>query len=354
MPRSIPSSPIPEFPPAMKYQKIELDIWDSTPSSTGEFRRHSLSPKKEEEPEEPKIVFQMPGLDDLEDSFALSSQSQEPDSTLPKLPKLPEDEADLPPATQKFVFKTFDLDDDLVEKVQKAKAILGDDNDKASATEMDDDQFATMTQRAHCPMCNAPVEPEDIRAFGKMTNIRAQEKFCRAHRTKTAKQKWEEEEYPTIKWEKLDGRITKHHALIKKLIKGESSHYREQMEEKIKAGKDRSLMKMTTNLTPGYYGARGLRAISENIMHKFTPLLKKRMVEDELMSARGVTPYVQSVLVPEIASRLIMADMKVSLERAREILAESTEVGELLNEEVRDVVKRSVDDSDDGVDEDED
>jgi hypothetical protein len=314
-----------------------------------------MSPEKEEE--EPKAKFQSCSLDDLEESFNMSSQSQDPDISLPKLPPVPILLAAEPPAaTQKEQFKLFkmDDDDDIDDVVKKAVALIGDKKDKPGHTIENDEQFLSMTQRGRCPMCNAPVDSADIRQFGRNMNIRMQEKFCRAHRTKTAKQTWEEKDYPTIKWEKLDSRITKHHTMVKKMIKGETSHYRDQMEEKIKAGKDRSLLKMTTNLTPGYYGTRGLRAISENIMHKFTPLLKKRMVEDELMSARGVTPYVQSVLVPEIASRLIMTDMNVDIERAREILSESTEVGELLNEEVRDVVRRSVGDSEDDFDEDED
>lgn len=303
-----------------------------------------MSPEKEEEEEETKFEFKACTLDDLEESFNLSSQSQDLDISLPALPEAPKNKATEPPqATQKTLFKVYDLDDDVLEK---AVALIGDRKDKPPVI-LDDDQFLTMTQRGRCPMCNAPVDSADIREFGKNMNIRMQEKFCRAHRMRTAKEDWEDRNYPTIKWEKLDRRITQHHTLIKKLIKGETSYYREQMEEKVKAGKDRSLLKMTTNLTPGYYGTRGLRAISENIMHKFTTLLKKRMVEDELMSARGFTPYVQSVLVPEIASRLIMNDMKVSLERAREILSESTEVGELLNEEIRDVVKKTVSDSED-------
>jgi hypothetical protein len=208
-----------------------------------------------------------------------------------------------------------------------------------------DEYFKSLTQKARCPMCKQYVNPDDLRAFGYM-NIKKQEKFCRSHRIKTAEQDWKDNDYPIINWKDLDSRIAKHHSFIKELIKGEDSYYRSLLGDRIEAGQDRTAMTMKTNLTPGYYGTRGLRIISENIMQEFTPLLKKRMVQDRLMSARGFTPYVQAVLVPEVAVKLIMEDMGLDVEEARGILTDSVIVGELLNEEIRDVVRKKVDASD--------
>jgi hypothetical protein len=203
----------------------------------------------------------------------------------------------------------------------------------------DEEDFQTMTQMAKCPMCGETVDPADLRAFGRM-NTRKQEKFCRSHRKTAALDTWKAEEYPTIDWAKLDSRISKHHSFIKELINGADSYYRERLAETVKAGKNRSLLKSTYNPIPGYYGTRGLRIISENTMRKFTPLLKRRMVVDRLMAARGFTPYVEYVVVPEVAIKLIMEDMKCEADRAREIMSESLEVGELLSEEIKDVVAR--------------
>ncbi|KAE9381825.1 hypothetical protein N431DRAFT_476589 [Stipitochalara longipes BDJ] len=203
----------------------------------------------------------------------------------------------------------------------------------------EEEDFQTMTQMAKCPMCGETVDPTDLRAYGRM-NTRKQEKFCRSHRKTTALDTWKAEEYPTINWAKLDSRISKHHSFIKELINGADSYYRERLAETVNAGKNRSLLKSNYNPTPGYYGTRGLRAISENTMRKFTPLLKRRMVVDRLMAARGFTPYVEYVVVPEVAIKLIMEDMMCGVERAREIMSKSLEVGELLSEEVKDVVKR--------------
>jgi hypothetical protein len=47
--------------------------------------------------------------------------------------------------------------------------------------------------------------------------------------------------------------------------------------------------------------------------------------------ARGVAPYARLVLAKELATLLIRDEMKVSIERAREILEESAAVGEVLN-----------------------
>jgi hypothetical protein len=54
---------------------------------------------------------------------------------------------------------------------------------------------------------------------------------------------------------------------------------------------------------------------------------------------------VQAVLVPEVAVLLVKEDMKVDMQQARKILAESWELGELLNEEADEKVE-SVDSGD--------
>jgi hypothetical protein len=290
----------------------------------------------------------MPEMD-FDDSFDMLARH--PRSSLPPIPKdtggSPVAE-DVPHATQK-VFKSYDFDFDNSNVLETAQKVLEKDGSQrpisyAPATVLDDDSFEIINSEAHCPMCGDPVDQNDLRQQGPM-NTRMQERFCRSHRVKTAKDEWRIKGYPNIDWLRLDSRISKHHAFIKQLISGEDSYYRDVLSEKVKSGKDRSLKTMTSNLIPGYYGARGLKMMSENIMLNFTPLLRKRIVKDRLMSARGFTPYVQSVLVPELAVLLIMEDMDVDIEEARNILANSAGTGELLNEEIREVVKRRIDDS---------
>ncbi len=46
-------------------------------------------------------------------------------------------------------------------------------------------------------------------------------------------------------------------------------------------------------------------------------------------------------MVPELAAQLVREDLKVSVVRAREIAAESAELGDLLNPEIEEKVDRT-------------
>lgn len=198
--------------------------------------------------------------------------------------------------------------------------------------------------QAICPMCREPVEAEFLKNYnsGNQMNIRTQAKFCRAHKKRSARTEWTSRGYPTIDWDSLDARIAEHHSFLKNILDTSSSYYRDILEENVKSGKDKTLFQAIINsdisLTPGYYGSRGLRAMSENIMHEFTPQLRKLAVTDRLVSARGVSNYVQTVLVPELCVKLVQEDMHVEVQDARRIMSESVGLGDLLNDEIKDVV----------------
>jgi hypothetical protein len=297
------------------------------------------SPQKDDDDRPRTFTIPSNPFEDCDDDFSVTTSRF-------RKPKVSEIEE--PPATQVPVFRRFEVlegfDDDNL--VHEARKIISDKAFPVPADLTFDDEFPTMTQLARCPMCNQAVNPDELRVIGDM-NTRQQEKFCRSHQKKTAMQDWELNDYPEIDWENLTRRIAKHHSFIKELVNGKECHSRQALDETVKAGKDRTLLKMTSNLTPGYYGSRGLREISEAIMKDFTPLLKRRIVEDRLMAARGVTGFVQSVLVPEVTVLLIMEDMNVNIERAREVLTDSVGIGELVNDEIRDVVAQRVEDSED-------
>lgn len=197
---------------------------------------------------------------------------------------------------------------------------------------------------AACPMCGESVDAIFLRSYngGKRMNIRTQTKFCRAHKKKSARNEWAEKRYPIIDWSDFDTRLAQHHSYLKSLLDGTSSYYRNILAEQVKSGKDRTLLQAVSNsdnsLTPGYYGSRGFRAMSENIMDKFSSQLRRIAITDRLVAARGVTGYVQTVLVPELAVRLICEDMSLGVEEARQVMRESVGLGDLLNEEVEDIV----------------
>ena len=242
----------------------------------------------------------------------------------------------------------YDLGVDLATRVQ---GIIGLDSKELGADSggLFDDFDTSITAEARCPMCNQPCDATELKKWGTM-NTRQQERFCRSHRRHTAEKKWSSKGYPEIDWEKLDSRISEHHDFVKAILNGADCHYRKTFEEMVAAGKGRSLRKMDANLTPGYYGSRGLNTISEHVIREFSGLLSKRSVKDRLISKRGTTAFVQSVIVPEVAVQLIMEDMSVNHVEARDVLTESSDIGELVHEEIRDVVVEMVENSEDNDD----
>jgi hypothetical protein len=197
---------------------------------------------------------------------------------------------------------------------------------------------------AVCPMCGESVDGISLNRYngGKRMNIRTQTRFCRAHRKKSARTEWTEKGYPNIDWDDFDARLAQHHSYLKNLLDGASSYYRDILAEQIRSGKDRTLLQAVSNsdnsLTPGYYGSRGFRAMSENIIEHFSSQLRKIAIKDRLVATRGVTGYVQNVLVPELTVRLICEDLRLEPDEARQVMRDSVGLGDLLNEEVEDVV----------------
>lgn len=205
------------------------------------------------------------------------------------------------------------------------------------------------SQGAVCPMCNERVDRELLDRFTKdrRMTIAQQQKFCQDHKLKSARDTWTDKGYPDIDWYQLETRISKHHGILKDILRGGASHYGDRFARKVKAGKSKTVLKTKQSLTPGYYGIRGLRLMTEDIIKRFSSLLREQAVRDRLVSARGHTAYVQAVLVPELTVRLIMEDMDVSEEEARSILQASIWIGDLLNEEDGDVVPNEDEDDTD-------
>jgi hypothetical protein len=211
-------------------------------------------------------------------------------------------------------------------------------------------ELESLDQTAVCPLCRKEVDKAQLSEFFlarphmSVANMR---KFCELHRRRSARETWLDKGYPDIEWPRLDERIARHYAFIRGILEGSApSHYDALFGDAVRSGRNRTLLQSDANLTPGYYGIRGLRAMTENLISEFAPLLRIRSREDKLVSARGHTMYLQSVLVPELAVKLIMEDMGVGAVEAREILTESSEVGELLNDEIPDVVLNDSDDDD--------
>lgn len=80
------------------------------------------------------------------------------------------------------------------------------------------------------------------------------------------------------------------------------------------------------------------------VMERFGVRLRRLAKDDPLVAKMGVVGYAQSVIVPELATRLIGEDMDVHASAAREIMRQSIEIGQKLNPQLDDVVPVDEDD----------
>ncbi|OTB05956.1 hypothetical protein M426DRAFT_21386 [Hypoxylon sp. CI-4A] len=338
------------------------------PPARGFVKPESISPEKTSKP--PYKHIHLPS-DDLPkrvkletlDPDELSDTATETKSTLssrriaqpgkskirpPKGAKKKTAVPDEPPKKPVFKFHTLDDSDYSDDSNDKAVVAIND--------EYSDDETGDVTVEspvaaiARCPMCREAVDEELLAKHsdrGRM-NIRKQAAFCRLHKRQTALSSSSQKGYPKIEWKTLDTRLEKHHDVLKGILEGtQESHYRDVLQGNVDSGKNRTLLKTNDSLTPGYYGPRGLRVMTEYIMRSLSSTVRKRAIEDRLVSARGYTGYVQTVLVPELAVRLIMEDMDVAEEDARGIMHDSIEFGELLHEDAGDVIAGLSDDDED-------
>lgn len=188
---------------------------------------------------------------------------------------------------------------------------------------------------ALCPICDEQVDQELLKQFsnGERMKLVRQVKFCRMHKKVTARKTWEEKGYPVIDWARLQERIKSHHEFLKSIIMGSGSHFGDILKENIRKGKARTLLTTNDYLTPGYYGLRGMSVMTETVTDTFSKLLRRRAPLDTRISGRGYTGFVQSVLVPELAVKLIQEDMSVGEDEARLVMEDSRVVGEILNDE---------------------
>ena len=208
---------------------------------------------------------------------------------------------------------------------------------------------------AKCPLCGTVVDKswyEEITG-GKRLTMRQQAAFCRDHKVKSAHEQWRRRGFPEIDWSHFDQRLESYHPQIEEMLRGDkSSFYRNVFEDTVRAGKTRTLKQAmlqgadVEDMTPGYYGSRGAKMVVDNIIARFSTKLRRLAGSDKLISAGGVSGYVQAVLAPELAVMLVMDDMRVDEDGAREILRESVDIGNLLNEEEDEVLVATHSDDD--------
>ena len=228
-----------------------------------------------------------------------------------------------------------------------------------------------------CPVCNAPVSAAQLSALRASHTLRRhslvsqQTDFCRAHREADARAEWHTRGYPDIDWGSLPERLEDYRAPMAALMQDpRRSWFRARLEEKLAARRQRSGRARDTLLQQfgredggdsggddvGYYGARGAAACMHFLASAFAPSLQLLRTRDPLVAAcGGVAAYQQLVLLPELCCLLMADDMcrdaagtrrssrwkkargsipdEAELEKVREIMRESAELGRLLCEE---------------------
>jgi hypothetical protein len=209
-----------------------------------------------------------------------------------------------------------------------------------------------------CPLCHEPVDQDTYWSFwsSHKKTVKNQAAFCHTHRAATARAAYESEGYPPIDWTLLPARIKAHRMALYKILTDESpSRFRARYAPLALTGKAAAVpSKQRTDLSPskraeldstalddaavypGYYGARGRRLITENVMSLLSAEIKRS--SDAVVQTSGPASFVQAVMVPEVAVRLIMEDLRCDWEQAEEVRERTFEMGVLLNEEVEDEV----------------
>ena len=311
----------------------------SSPASKASFKNPDLANLKTEKTNgKPNRIFKAPHLpskDDL-DTTTISSTN---DSSI-------------------FSKPAYDPNDSDSSSLSSAKSDVDIDEDGAM-------EFAAMSAErdlVKCPICQRFIDRESLDIFtnGRKLNFRDKMKFCRSHKRGEAEKEWGKQEYPEIDWRTLEARLTAYNDRLDDLIEGRrQSTFRRELREKQGSGRARKALRDVQKskeeaVTPGYYGSRGAQLMQKHVIDTFGVRLREMAEQDAVVRTAGVSNYVRAVLVPELAVLLVKDDMALNGhddERAREILKQSAEVGDLVNEIEEDMIKKEPGLEEDAVEE---
>ncbi|KAI5366327.1 Putative restriction of telomere capping protein [Septoria linicola] len=265
------------------------------------------------------------------------------------------------PAEPAIKFKKADLNDGRLLRTSAANGSVFKpdeplDDSEMLLTERRDDDEEVDDGKVECKICNERLRKtlqeqfEDEILKDKSWNFKWQGRFCLWHKRKTAHEIWQEREYPDLDWTTLRERMRKHDKYILDVLNDRvKSYHRDKLQEESKHGRSRQKDIVTDGngkFIMGYYGQKGEQQVHEYIMTRFADALRKRSTKDKLILATGiqggVNGFVQLVLAPHLVELLVKEDLKLNgdawEDRAREVLAESAEIGELLFPEEHDKV----------------
>ncbi|CAK4023506.1 Hypothetical predicted protein [Lecanosticta acicola] len=222
-----------------------------------------------------------------------------------------------------------------------------------------------------CPFCDEEIERhvrEDFEdRFGKHHSYKWQRRFCGYHKQREAESRWQERKYPDIDWAGLSKRMRKHDDFLISILNDTvDSHYRRELQSKLKPGSKSAKQSYQAEMKPGasvgYYGPRGEKLLTDHILSSLSDEIREHASKDKLVSSSGVqggvSGFVQAVLLPHLAEQLIKEDMNFvgadSLRRARGVIEESAELGETMWPEAEDKIIEIEEEEEDDDDDDDD
>lgn len=202
-----------------------------------------------------------------------------------------------------------------------------------------------------CAICNATLPSNFITSY-RTTNdlapdtvfdVNIWDNICQSHRRISHLKTWRVRGYPKdIAWAQLGARALRHEPVLVRIIEGTvPAPWRDAFEKQTRKirGFAAQLLKNTTGKRlqlPGYYGPRGSAILLHTFTRHFGNLVRQAEKTDNIIALGGASAFIQAVLVPEAAVRLIAEDMGTDEDEARLILDDSMELGVFFNSEEHD------------------
>ncbi|KAF3203506.1 hypothetical protein TWF679_010209 [Orbilia oligospora] len=218
-------------------------------------------------------------------------------------------------------------------------------------------------KKYRCPMCKEEVSKQLYESYlpdlEKKYKIDLRRKFHKSHKLAKVHKKVSELDIPEIDWDNLEDRCKEHFPYLSDIMARKAeSHYRD-LSEKFYTKKRNDHKGRTEALFddgdwektyPGYYGPRGSEIIGDAISNSklINTALKKLSAKKDITTLRGgAGAYIQRILIPEVGTRLIMEDFRMTddeIDKARELMQNTIDIGLLLNHGEEDGDLMGVDD----------
>ncbi|KAJ6264607.1 hypothetical protein Dda_0756 [Drechslerella dactyloides] len=201
-----------------------------------------------------------------------------------------------------------------------------------------------------CPMCDEEVSKALYESYmpDLPNKLALKRKLHMSHKLEKAHAKKKQLDIPDIDWDEVESRCTKYLPYLEDIIARKTpSHYRDVSERFFK--KKRTNGKSKTELIfdsgnwekeyPGYYGSRGRDIMADVIGDSRTiraALKRLKLSRDVTITSCGEGGYIQSILIPELATRLVMEDFKMADDKVaegRKMMINTIDIGLSLNDD---------------------